>query len=471
MSKSRIIGFLLALFIVADFTFSFFQYYNTPLYGDLASHVLPDKVIKPVFDDPFGFQLLKTGKRHANPNRFFAHWSVAAYFQHVPLWLQNFVNPINSVYLASAIAKILVQLLFIYIVAFFITGTGNPARKKFLIAAGIVIPLFQVYGYWSRLGIVDQSIVYTFFYALPLVLTMLYFLPVFNRMVHHKKIRFWQIILLTPLMIILPLSGPLIAPVVIIVSFFIILNFIIRAERKEPVSILKSIPKSFYFLLIPLNLVSFYSIFLGFFNANYAGKMISLAERFALLPEGLNSQIFHSLGFPLILLFTGLNIFLIKKNQFEGSEKILRILKWIGIFALLYILLLPFGGYRPYRARIIRYDTFMPITISVIYFFGASTWFLVNHFRSKRKRNYIAGLIAVLLILTMADLEGLNKNLCERMALKKMADSTEKVVALPKDCFVLDWENNYTPEETEKEAKLIHYWNITSEKKLYFNEK
>jgi hypothetical protein len=76
-----------------------------------------------------------------------------------------------------------------------------------------------------------------------------------------------------------------------------------------------------------------------------------------------------------------------------------------------------------------------------------------------------------LLVLTLADLEGLNENHCKRTALKKMADSDKKVVALPKNCFVLDWENNYTPEETEKEAKLIHYWNITPEKKLYYNKR
>lgn len=80
-------------------------------------------------------------------------------------------------------------------------------------------------------------------------------------------------------------------------------------------------------------------------------------------------------------------------------------------------------------------------------------------------------LIAVLLLLILADLKGLNENHCERTALKKMADSDEKMVALPKNCFVLDWENNYTPEETEKEAKLIHYWNITPEKKLYYNKR
>jgi hypothetical protein len=58
------------------------------------------------------------------------------------------------------------------------------------------------------------------------------------------------------------------------------------------------------------------------------------------------------------------------------GKKMIRILMWIGIFTFMYIMLLPFGGYRPYRPRIIRYDTFMPVTIALIYYFGASTYFI-----------------------------------------------------------------------------------------------
>jgi hypothetical protein len=133
----------------------------------LAGHVLPDEIIQPVFDDPFGFQVISTGESHSNPNRFFAHYAVATYFQYFPLWLQHFTNPIDSIYLASAVAKLIIQLAFIYLLSFFISGSRNPAKKNFLIAAILIVPLFQAYGFWSRMGIVDKSIVYTFFYALP----------------------------------------------------------------------------------------------------------------------------------------------------------------------------------------------------------------------------------------------------------------------------------------------------------------
>jgi hypothetical protein len=470
LTKNNLFLIFIGIFIISDLTFSFIQYYNAPLQGDLAGHVLPDKLIQPLFDDPFGFQLLKTGEPHSNPNRFFAHWTVAMYFQYFPLWLQNFTNPINSIYLASAIAKLVIQVLFIYILAFFISGSKNPARKNFLLAAVIIVPLFQAYGYWSRMGIVDKSIVYTFFYALPLVLLMLFFLPVFNRLKKHSEIKTIHCFYMVPLIVILPLSGPLMPAVILIVSFFILLHFFIRAKKKNLVTILKSIPKSFYLLLIPINLWSLYSLFLGFYNTNYSGEMISLAERFSRLPEGILSQLFHSLGFPLMLLFIGMNTWFIKKmNNLEGN-KLIHILIWIGIFALLYILLLPFGGYRPYRARIIRYDTFMPVTVALIWYFGASTYFLIHHFKRTIKQRYVAAVFLCLMVFTIADIKGIGRNRCERQAFEKMARAEENIIAIPKDCLVLAWhiENDY--KQSVKKAELIYYWRITDKIILFSNE-
>jgi hypothetical protein len=470
LNKDRLLLIFVVIFLMGDFAFSFIQYYNTPLFGDLAGHVLPDKVIQPVFDDPFGFHLLLTGETHSNPNRFFAHWAVADYFQYFPLWLQKFTHPINSVYLASAIAKLTVQLLFVYILAFFISGNANPAKKNFLIAAVIIAPLFQAYGFWSRMGIVDKSIIYTFFYALPLVILMTFFLPVFNRLMHGRKITTIHYYYMIPLVVILPLSGPLVPAVILIVSFLIFLNLFIQSEERNLMKFLKTVPNSFYILLIPINLWSLYSLFLGFYNSNYSGEMISLAERFSRLPEGIFSQLFHSLGFPLMLLFIGINTWHIKRINNDEGKKLIRILIWIGSFALLYILLLPFGGYRPYRPRIIRYDTFMPVTVALIYYFGASTYFLINHFKTNNKQRYVAAVLLCLLVFTFADMKGIGRNRCERQAFEKMARSNDSIITIPKDCFVLDWQNVHDYRQTEIKAELINYWNITDSKILFYNE-
>ena len=74
------------------------------------------------------------------------------------------------------------------------------------------------------------------------------------------------------------------------------------------------------------------------------------------------------------------------------------------------------------------------------------------------------------MFLTIVDLDGIGENRCERNAFNKMAESTDNIVAIPKDCFVLDWHNVFNYRLTENKAELIHYWNITDKTKLFYNE-
>lgn len=469
MNKNKITIILLTIFLIGDFVFSFVQYYNTPLFGDVTVSAWPDEHVQKLMDDPFGFQVLITGEKQFNPNRFFSHVFLKAYFRNVPIFLQTFVSPVSSVYLASALAKMVIQLLFLFILAAFISGE-KLCTRKFLISAVTVAPLFQVYGYWSRMGIVDKSVAYSFFYALPLVLLMLFFLPVFNRIQNKSILKPVHYFLLIPLIVILPFTGPLNPPVIILASFIIFLDYRIRSPKKDIVNTIKTIPLSVQLLLIPISLLSLYSLFLGMFDSSFSSELIPLTNRFARLPEGVISQVFHSPGFPLMLLFIGINMVIIKKNNYPGREKLTRILIWIGIFALIYILLLPFGGYRPYRPRIIRYDTFIPVNIALYYFFGASSFLIIKQIKGNHRKKYLSGLIIYLLFLTIVDTGGIGENQCERNAFNKMAESKENIVAIPKDCFVLDWHNVYDYKLTENKAELIHFWRITDESKLFYNQ-
>jgi hypothetical protein len=469
MTKNQIITIVLAILLLSDFIFSFIQYYNTPLFGDFAGAVLPDEHVQQILKDPFGVNMLKTGEKHLNPNRYFSHLFFTEYFQHIPHILQKFVNPVSSVYLASAIIKIIIQIVFIFSLASFISGKKLFSRN-FVLSAVLIAPLFQVYGFWSRMGINDKAVVYTFFYGLPLVILMLFLMPVFKQMQNKSNLKPISFILTASMIVILPFSGPLIPAVVLIITFIIFIGYFFHSAKKQPSAVLKNTPVSVFVLLIPMSIVSLYSLFLGFYDSNYASEAIPLTERFLKLPEGIFSQLFHSLGFPLMLLFIGINTWYMKRiNNHEGN-KLIRVLIWIGIFTLLYILLLPFGGYRPYRPKIIRYDTFMPVTTALIYYFGASTYFLVNHFKRKSKQRYVAATILFLLVFTFADMKGIGKNRCERQAFEKMARSYDNIITIPKDCFVLDWQNNHDFKQSEKKAELIHYWRITDKKILFRNE-
>ncbi len=469
MQKNRFFLVLIFILLTSDFVFSFIQYYNTPLFGDITVSVCPDEHVQKLLNDPLGIQVLKTGEKQFNPNRYFSHLLLKEYFRNVPLFLQKITSPISSVYLASAFIKTIIQILFIFTLALFISGE-KFFSKKFLVNVLIITPLFQVYGYWSRMGIIDKSIAYTFFYALPLVLLMLFFYPVFNRIQKNRPLKAIHYILLAPLIIVLPFTGPLTPPVILLISFFIFLDYRVRSKNKNINIVMNTIPKSLYILLIPINLLSLYSLFLGLYDSSFASEAIPLVKRFLLLPKGILSQLSHSPGFPLMLLIIGINISLIKKNNYPGKEKLIRASVWIAFFALIYILLLPFGGYRPYRPNIIRYDTFIPVNIALFYLFGASVNIVINHINKTKRKFYLSGIVIFLLLLSIVDMEGIGENKCERNAFEKMANSKENIIAVPKDCYVLDWHNVYDYNLTGNKAELIHFWRITNEKKLFYNQ-
>ena len=471
MKKDRVIKLLLIVFLLGDLFFSFLQYYNTPLYGDVDTCVLPDKHVQKVIDDPFGFRII-CGEKHLNPNRFFSHFMMLKYMQKMPLLLQSFVEPVTSVYLSAAILKIIVQIFCIFLIAWFVSGTGKVQNKGFLIAAALITPLFQVYGYWSRMGIVDQSITYTFFYALPIVLLMLFLFPIFNSYFRNLKFKKTNYLFLIPLTVILPLSGPLNPAVILLVSFLILVSELTEKKDGRLKFMYKQflkLPNWYYVVLIPASVLSLYSLVLGFYNSNYEGEAIPLIKRFLLLPQGILSYLFHSLGVPLLLTTILVNVFLLRKVQTIESAKLLNLFRWIGIFCLLYILLLPFGGYRPYRPLIIRYDTIIPMTIALIYIFTVSSFYLLNRAEGKYKNTFLSYMVVVLLIFTIVDYKGLGKNKCEKEAFQKMATSVEKVVQIPKDCFIMNWVNISDYRQSENRAELIYRWNITPEKKLFYN--
>ncbi len=469
MNNSRFISVLLVIFIFCDLAFSFIQYYNTPLFGDIDVSVWPGEPVQKLFEDPFGFEVIKTGEKQFNPNRYFSHFLLYKYFRNVPLILQRFASPVSSVYLASAFAKIVIQIILIFSLASFISRE-KISSINFLFATIIVVPMFQAYGFWSRMGIIDKSIAYTFFYALPIALLALFFIPVFNQIKNNRKIQLAWYIFLMPLIIILPFTGPLNPPVIILVTFFIYAGYWIRSKEKNIILVLRNIPGSIHILLIPISLLSLYSLLLGMYDSSFAGEAIPLIQRYKQLPSGIWSQFFHSPGFPLMILIIGINVIIINRNNYTDKEILIRTLIWIVIFSLVYILLLPVGGYRPYRPKIIRYDTFIPVNIALLYYFGASTYSILHQIKGKKRKLYLGVIIIYLLFLTVADFKGIGKNMCERAAFEKMANSSEKIVSIPNGCFVLDWADEFDYKKTENKAELIHYWGITPEKKLFYNE-
>lgn len=477
MARKILYIFLLA-FILADTGYSFLQFYNTPFDGDMAGGIVPASDVKNVLESPFGLKAITNDINYPNPNRFFSHYIFFNYFNLAPDFLNNFFGRVDSAYLSCAVAKLLIQLLIILLLAIAINGSKKISSLNYVLSAALIVPFFQTNGYVGYMGIIDTSTTYTFFYALPCAFILIYFIPLYLKV--HYRIAFADRLIVKIIWIlfsfIVCLSGPLNPGIGLIISFLILFGSIQRNYVKSSQNgMLKklwksigSIPGYYYIYLIPISIVAFYSLFLGRYNSIDTQNKMPLTEIYARLPAGIYYQLTQKLGLPVLIVATVINILIIRNKKWQGGEKILVFFRWILIFALIYILLLPFGGYRPYRENILRYDTFMPVTIAIIFIFVYSS---INIFKntSKRLRTlYIFFIITIAFIFTNADRPGFNKNDCEKSDIYVIAESPDSIVTLNNDCKVLSWETIIAPEKSELNAELLMLWGITDIKKKYY---
>ncbi|MHB8401644.1 MAG: hypothetical protein ACYDCN_06485 [Bacteroidia bacterium] len=491
----RNIPAILFILLLLDVVYSFNQHLSAPLDGDMAENILPAPDYKKVLEDPFALDVLFHKTPCAAPNRFFAHFTMSKYFKTVPFLFQHFTTPINSIYLSCAWAKILIQIFIIFLLSLYISFS-NKFKASILLAAVLITPLFQTEGYNAYMGIIDRSTTYTFFYALPLSLLLLFFLPFYK----EAKFTLATKILLFILMVVLSFNGPLIPGIVLVICPMVLLyqfykNYqtsppILNPSQREGLDIeapfpservgdrwrgalvaIKQIPSALLFYFTLFCLLSLYSLYVGSYNTDGFKQTISLGARFSKIPEGIYLMLTQKLGFPVLLFMLALNTFIIKRNNYttEG-QSILNIFKWIGIFSAIYILLLPFGGYRVYRPDIVRYDSIMPITIALLFMYGYSTIYIISNISAKFKSYYLTCIIVVAFIFTNADKPFVNDNACERSALQQIATATEDTVRLKDTCTVMDWRKIINPKASETNAQMLLLWGVTTKKKLYYRK-
>lgn len=467
MSK-RIIYCLLLFFLLADVGYTFYQHLQIPLDGDISGGVIPTAVTNQIFEDPFGLKVIRDNAVYPNPNRFFAHRTFSGYFLHAPFLFQKYVSPIESIYVSAAFAKILIQVLMTLLLAYLITGIRNIFDIRCIIAMALITPLFQTNGYGSYMGIIDHSITYTFFYALPCSVLLLFYLPFVKTFFYENEAP--GILLkccLAGLAVILPFSGPLIPGILLIAAVLYFASLLKNKTMPSSDEIKKS--RSFFsFLFILAGLLSAYSLYLGTHNSIFTGESLSLSERYKKLPEGVYYLLTQKIGFPVLLGMLIFNFYLVRKH-FPGAEgkKIISLFKWAGLFAILYILLLPMGGYKSYRPYILRYDTFLPVTILLFFLYGISSYFLIKNFNRKW---YLLPVLALSAIFTFADKPEPGKNTCEKNALTILSLSDENPVLLPNDCTVMSWKKISDPHNSEQNAQLLNFWGITKSMKLYYQK-
>ncbi|RZK15067.1 MAG: hypothetical protein EOO56_23660, partial [Hymenobacter sp.] len=171
--QKRLLTTLLILFVGLDLAFTFWRNYNLPLDGDLAAVVLPSPWYTQVLHDPFGWAVISRNEVYAATNRFFVHAETGLYWKVVPRLLRHVVDPIRSLYLASALFNTLVQAALIFVLAKYIELASDAPRGRFWLIAALLVPLFQTAaGSYEQIGVTDRAVNYTFAYALAMLLVL-----------------------------------------------------------------------------------------------------------------------------------------------------------------------------------------------------------------------------------------------------------------------------------------------------------
>lgn len=463
------------VFLVGKIAFTFLQHKDSILDGDMPGGILPSSELDMLWANPLGISTILSDTTYANPNRFFSHWTFYHYFNLVPAKLQLWFDPIDSVYISCAIIKTFAQLCLIILLSMAVCSQFKSSKSFLLIAAMIITPLFQTNGFQSRMGIIDPSVSYLFFYGMPIIFVILYFIPAFLSWHNRNVFRPGRYLILYLVVVALfsAFSGPLNSGVALILSLLILWrdNESVKLVGKNGLSQKwQSISQIFCrnYWLLPIVLLSAYSLLLGTHNSINAANPHHLWDLYKQLPQGLFYLLTEKIAW-LVLIFSIIVLYLfVHSNVGEDQRLKLKItVKFILAFSIFYLLLLPLGGFRPYRPHIIRYDTFLPITLASIFLLSMLAYhalFIHHSGYSNLIRMYVLGLV---LFFTISDAKITQQNKCQRMMLSKLRETRSPVVQLSQECTILSWSQIQNSTESLSQARLINRWGITDSLRLF----
>ena len=466
----------LIVFLLADLAYSFFQHYHATLDGDMAAIILPAPHYAQVLRDPLGLQALLEGAYYGGSNRFIPHWTMRGVYTLVPRALQTFASPLDSVYLAGALAKTAMQAALLYLLSAYASGATSVFNRRFLLAAVLLTPLFQTYGLAWHVGIVSGSPTYSFFYAASSAWLLAMFLPHFFWYVHGRNLARspFAIWLGIPLAWAVSFNGPLNSAVLLLVCPAILAYEMIRAKStrepgpgaiREPVS---ERPRWILYATIAGLVFAIWSYAVGRYNIENLEQSLPLLQRYALLPEGLRYFFFAS---PAVLILTDAllaNLALVNILRLSSARRINRLALAFALFATVYTLLLPMGGYRPYRPLIIRCDSVQPVILGALVFYALSGVELLRSFNWKRGLFYSIVPLILTTYFMYCDEPSRGNNYCEREAIKAIAASPDKVVGVDASCTIMAWERLKKPEESRQAGLLLFRWRIFPEPKKFY---
>lgn len=469
---SRKLVALIAILLLTDVMYSAWQYYHGTLDGDMASIVLPAERYRQILEDPFGVSIIRDDAHYGGANRYFAHAFMAAWFRTVPFAFQWVVSPLTSVYLSCALLNILTQVWLIWLLAVYATGSLRIRSKKFLLAALLVTPFFQTTGYGTAMNIIEIAPTYVFFYALGFALLLTFFLPLYLAWCRDERPSGLSLTLLGLGAVVVAFHGPLNVPVLLLAiagagcwQAWAILN----RRRTGPATGPRMLPRGVIALALWCLALCAYSLYIGRNNAeNFWNDTVSLADRYRRLPHGIYAFFIGVDGCLILLALVLLNAGLLLRFRHEShAAKLLRLLGWLTLFCSAYLLLVPFGGYRPYRPDIFKKDIGIPVLMALMLFWAVSASWLLQRLRMTPQRIYAGAAAVALVVLTTEDKPNHGRNYSQKQAIFKLRDQPGPLVVLPADCRVLTWELVLKPEDSKISVDMLRYWNVLSADKRF----
>lgn len=465
---------ILFLLIVLDIGYSFKQYYDMPIDGDLVPLILPSERNATILEQPFGLKAIREGVQYPGVNRYFSHKSLALYFRNVPLWLQGLLSPVDSIYASAALIKIAVHILLAMVLCFYVFPDKHLFSISFLSCFLFFTTLFQAHGYFHVMGVIDGAATYLFFYALPLTALLYFFYPFYKSIVQPESFSGFGWLsraVALVLAVSLPLSGPLVAPLGILGVPLIFLGIGLWGYRQGGRTMFtswKALPLDFWIFLSLFFAMCLYAYYLGQYNAENK-NLLPFGESLQRMGSALAFIFSSKIGMPVLLsLLVGNFIWLLSRKQVVAADW--RFLSGLWLVLLIYLLLLPLGGFRDYRPNILRYDTFMPITLGLLFTLGWSSRLVFRTIEKAKRWRYGSILAIIALIFTAADFYGMNMNQCEREALEQLSRAESSPQTLVADCPILNWGRVNKPEESELVSIQLYRWNVTRDTVLFVQE-
>lgn len=463
----RILFIFLCFLLFLDLGISFLQYFNVFIDGDLSAIVLPAEWYAKVLEDPTGIRTILSGQPIGGAGRYFAHLTMHEFYYHIPLWIQTFTDAISSVYLSSALFMLLAHCLVLWALSGLVSGQNNPFSKGNLILAAVATVFFQFNYNYSVMALIDRSPTYVFFYIWPMALLLFCYIP-FYRLIFvsgYKGFNWKTIIVISLLYIYATFSSALAAPVCLIwnmiIGLILLANIRLVRESNDKYRRKSRFGNRPLGLIILFSVLSLYAYFLGRYNVENVSNnaLMGLADRYILLLKGIKFMLTDTFGFSLLVTGLCLNLLIL----FWFFRDYINQYKWLYlsafIFICIYLFLLPLGGYREYRPLIVRYDTFIPITLTILWLFLHSSWQLYNS-ALENIAYYRVLLLGFILVFFYTDMDIQPYAACEKEALKQIESSDQNVIILKERCRTLSWEPIDNPDQSVIPSKMLQVWGI-----------